>query len=320
MNNNEQPKIFHLCDNCNKEFQLKFEDHMNSKAWFGCPVCKHSNRLWLRIERPVSHPQEPQVKSAEEMKINSDRVKGLTYFINSVPMALLNEVFSKVFHGQTLQRLNERGGMGVTEILANIKHDKSIAFKSETQDDINELCEIVEKHNRIAASQFKSESTEELKEYKTVCEQYHNSNLSWQETCLQKTNKIIELQREIERLKSEPKAWTPPTDEQLNKIRDKYSAKWKENNIEYPENDYLSGVNDGIYHLRNWMRDQNMSWTPPTELQVKKAAKEFLEKGLDKNTKLEYQSQIEHDIQSWLSCSRWLLNQCLNSKGKDSNG
>lgn len=48
----------------------------------------------------------------------------------------------------------------------------------------------------------------------------------------------------------------PPTDEEVNAIRDEYSSKWKENNPNYPEGDYLSGVNDGMYILRNWMQEK----------------------------------------------------------------
>lgn len=38
----------------------------------------------------------------------------------SVPMGLLNQDWAKINHDQTLERLDERGGMTVTEILANI--------------------------------------------------------------------------------------------------------------------------------------------------------------------------------------------------------
>lgn len=38
-----------------------------------------------------------------------------------IPDSLLNEDHAKHVHGQTLKRLNERGGMGVEEIVLNIK-------------------------------------------------------------------------------------------------------------------------------------------------------------------------------------------------------
>jgi len=47
------------------------------------------------------------------------------------------------------------------------------------------------------------------------------------------------------------------TDELVNAIRDEYISEWKKANPEYPENDYTSGINDGMYAFRNWMlRDQ----------------------------------------------------------------
>lgn len=41
------------------------------------------------------------------------------------------------------------------------------------------------------------------------------------------------------------------TEEEMGKIKEEYSEKWKKNNPEYPQADYLSGVNDGMYLLRN---------------------------------------------------------------------
>lgn len=47
-----------------------------------------------------------------------------------------------------------------------------------------------------------------------------------------------------------------PTDEEINEIKKKYSNKWKNNNPQYPETDYLSGVSDGMYLLRNTMQQK----------------------------------------------------------------
>jgi hypothetical protein len=42
------------------------------------------------------------------------------------------------------------------------------------------------------------------------------------------------------------------TDTELNQIRDEYCGDWERRNPTYPgTNDYLSGINDGLYHLRN---------------------------------------------------------------------
>jgi hypothetical protein len=46
------------------------------------------------------------------------------YCPRQIPMSLLNEERAQRNHGQTLQRLKERGGLGVMEILSIIQ-DKS---------------------------------------------------------------------------------------------------------------------------------------------------------------------------------------------------
>jgi hypothetical protein len=44
------------------------------------------------------------------------------------------------------------------------------------------------------------------------------------------------------------------SDDVINALRDDYGKFWKELNAEYPgADDYLSGINDGMYALRNWM-------------------------------------------------------------------
>ena len=80
------------------------------------------------------------------MKMHSTclRDKTLTNVPKEVPDSLLNEEQAQINHGQTLHRLNERGGLGVTEILANIKHDKMLAFKEETQADVDELNALIQ--------------------------------------------------------------------------------------------------------------------------------------------------------------------------------
>lgn len=58
-----------------------------------------------------------------------------------IPWAMLNEEQARFNHSQTLTRLNERGGMCVTEILANIykqsKRDWTVT--QETVDELNKL-------------------------------------------------------------------------------------------------------------------------------------------------------------------------------------
>lgn len=58
----------------------------------------------------------------------------------SVPDSLLNERWASRIHGQTLARLNERGGMSIKEILMNIEQ-KQFDYKPESIDDLNKLKE-----------------------------------------------------------------------------------------------------------------------------------------------------------------------------------
>ena len=57
----------------------------------------------------------------------------------SVPDGLLNEEWAQKIHGQTLARLNERGGMGINEIMANIKKLPYHEIKGETIEMLDEL-------------------------------------------------------------------------------------------------------------------------------------------------------------------------------------
>lgn len=56
-----------------------------------------------------------------------------------VPWEMLNEAQAKSNHSQTLNRLNERGGMCVGEILCNIKNQPIDFITSNTQKDVDEL-------------------------------------------------------------------------------------------------------------------------------------------------------------------------------------
>ena len=80
------------------------------------------------------------------MKVHSDdlRNKQLFRVPISVPMSLLNEQMAEYNHGQSLDKLNYRGGLGVEEILANI-NKKRIPERNTTQDDVDELNLILSK-------------------------------------------------------------------------------------------------------------------------------------------------------------------------------
>jgi len=65
---------------------------------------------------------------------------------NYVPFDLLSEEWAKINHSQTLTRLNERGGLGVIEILNNIDK-KHLEFRGATQQEVDRLNEIIEHHH-----------------------------------------------------------------------------------------------------------------------------------------------------------------------------
>ena len=78
------------------------------------------------------------------MKVHSTcfRDKSLTNVPKKVSFGLLNEEFALNNHSQTLERLNERGGMGILEILDNI-HKRKLSYRNETQKDVDELNNII---------------------------------------------------------------------------------------------------------------------------------------------------------------------------------
>lgn len=67
---------------------------------------------------------------------------------NSIPWGLLNEHFADINHKQSLNRLNERGGMGIVEILNNIDK-KRLEFRHATQEDVDRLNLIVIAYKRV---------------------------------------------------------------------------------------------------------------------------------------------------------------------------
>lgn len=83
----------------------------------------------------------------KEMRVHSQRTLGLIFCPDKVPMAMLSEAMAQKNHGQTLDGLNQRGGLGVNEILANIKSER-IKPGNETQQDVDELNVLITKWNR----------------------------------------------------------------------------------------------------------------------------------------------------------------------------
>ncbi len=77
------------------------------------------------------------------------RVSGLLFYPNNISFEILSETMAQKNHGQTLSGLNSRGGMSVMEILANLKNDR-IVRGIETQNDIDELNDLVKKHKLLS--------------------------------------------------------------------------------------------------------------------------------------------------------------------------
>lgn len=80
------------------------------------------------------------------MKVHSE---SLRQFKNdncptSVPDEMLNEAMADKNHGQSLARLNERGGIGIREIVANIKHER--VGRDDKLSDLIELKQLILKH------------------------------------------------------------------------------------------------------------------------------------------------------------------------------
>ena len=59
-----------------------------------------------------------------------------------IPDSMLNEEWAENNHHQSLKILNERGGMGVNELLDNI-HKRKCLGKKETKEDVQELLKII---------------------------------------------------------------------------------------------------------------------------------------------------------------------------------
>lgn len=81
------------------------------------------------------------------MTVHSEdrRNKELMNVPKEIPMMLLNEEWAIRNHGQTLKRLNERGGLGVLEML-NIIHKRKWGYGTESQDCVDELNSIISAH------------------------------------------------------------------------------------------------------------------------------------------------------------------------------
>lgn len=90
------------------------------------------------------------LKESQMMKIASHpEYNGLQNIPKEIPMYLLSEFWAKTNHQQTLQRLNQRGGMGVMEVLDNLKRQGlNFAWRKPTQKDVDELNKILKQNSK----------------------------------------------------------------------------------------------------------------------------------------------------------------------------
>lgn len=74
---------------------------------------------------------------------------------DAIPNELLNEDWAKYIHNQTLERLNERGGLGIMELIMNLKRwrldyliEKYGYNYKPTKKDADELLELLNQLNK----------------------------------------------------------------------------------------------------------------------------------------------------------------------------
>lgn len=79
------------------------------------------------------------------MPLHPNSLKRTT--IKAVPFAMLNADRAIWNHSQTLERLAERGGLSIGEILDNI-HDRPLKFTSTTDEDVKEFETLVQEYNK----------------------------------------------------------------------------------------------------------------------------------------------------------------------------
>lgn len=78
-----------------------------------------------------------------------------------VPYELLNEEQAQRNHSQSLDRLNERGGLGVMEMLDNI-HKRSLSRVMENITHLNELIAIIERYDQLNLLDYKGRNGNEV--------------------------------------------------------------------------------------------------------------------------------------------------------------
>lgn len=71
----------------------------------------------------------------------------------SVPMGMLNEEWAKCNHGQTLNRLNERGGLSIGEMICNIERRK-LVFQNTNNEGLPILLKYIDQYNQQQKEQL----------------------------------------------------------------------------------------------------------------------------------------------------------------------
>ncbi len=77
------------------------------------------------------------------MKVHSNSIRNFIDCVKEVPNELLSERMAQRNHGQSLQTLNERGGMSIGEIWANILEER-YDTNNDTQEGADKLKDLIQ--------------------------------------------------------------------------------------------------------------------------------------------------------------------------------
>ena len=105
-----KPYVLTLCDKCNKEFQMEFEETASEwvKVFARCPHCNNSNHRWLKIPKNFHRfcqaciGREEMSKALESMKIMRAQV-----ILSILLMFPKDEVKAKAEYQKLMKRVEE---------------------------------------------------------------------------------------------------------------------------------------------------------------------------------------------------------------------
>lgn len=88
-----------------------------------------------------------QTEKIKTMSLLGDSGSGLKHVPSCIPMTLLNEEWAERNHGQSLDKLNSRGGLSISEMLAIAKRQRC-GYGKDTQEMVDELNELISYHKK----------------------------------------------------------------------------------------------------------------------------------------------------------------------------